>query len=151
MHFAQPQMLGKTENALLTTNGRGNYSIVCHNCKQFNYRYAMKEEKDIRIEEIDEFYEDLDAVHLKFEIRNVEDGNYLMRVFYVNEDHGSVQNIWKDMEYIKNLSKGEIDYLRRSAMPKVELRKLKVEGGVLRVDAKLSAHEIRALDIRYQY
>ena len=55
------------------------------------------------------------------------------------------------MEYIKNLSKGEIDYLRRSAMPKVELRKLKVEGGVLRVDAKLSAHEIRALDIRYQY
>ena len=151
MHFAQPQMLGKTENALLTMNGRGNYSIVCHNCKQFNYRYAMKEEKDIRIEEIDEFYEDLDAVHLKFEIRNVENGNYLMRVFYVNEDHGSVQNIWKDMEYIKNLSKGEIDYLRRSAMPKVELRKLKVEGGVLRVDAKLSAHEIRALDIRYQY
>lgn len=151
LHFAQPRMLGRTENALLTTNGRGIYSIVCHNCKQFNYRYAMKEEKDIRIEEIDELYEDLDAVHLKFEIRNVEDGDYLMRIFYVNKDNGSVQNTWKDMEYIKNLSKGEIDYLRRSAMPKVELRQLKVEGGVLRVDTKLLAHEIRALDIRYQY
>lgn len=151
LHFAQPRMLGKTENSLLTTNGRGTYSIVCHNCKQFNYRYAMKEEKDIRIEEIDELYEDLDAVHLKFEIRNVKDGDYLMRVFYVNKDNGSVQNTWRDMEYIKNLSKGEIDYMRRSAMPKVELRKLKVEGGVLRVETKLLAHEIKALDIRYQY
>lgn len=151
LHFAQPRMLGKTENALLTTDGRGTYSIVCHNCKQFNYRYAMKEEKDIQIEEIDELYEDLDALHLKFEIRGVENGDYLMRVFYVNKENGSVQNTWKDMEYIQNLSKGEIDYLRRSAMPKVELRKLNVEGGVLRVDTKLLAHEIRALDIRYQY
>ncbi len=97
MHFAQPRMLGKTENALLTTNGRGTYSIVCHNCKQFNYRYAMKEEKDIRIEEIDELYEDLDAVHLKFEIHHVENGDYLMRVFYVNKDNGAYRipgRIW---------------------------------------------------------
>lgn len=151
LHFAQSRLLGKTENALLTTNGRGTYSIVCHNCKQFNYRYAMKEEKDIRIEEMDELYEDLEAVHLKFEIRNVKDGDYLMRVFYVNKDNGSVQNTWKDMEYIRNLSKGEIDYMRRSAMPRVELRRLKAEDGVLRVEAKLAAHEIKALDIRYQY
>ena len=151
LHFAQSRLLGKTENALLTTNGRGTYSIVCHNCKQFNYRYAMKEEKDIRIEEMDELYEDLEAVHLKFEIRNVKDGDYLMRVFYVNKDNGSVQNTWKDMEYIRNLSKGEIDYMRRSAMPRVELRRLKAEDGVLRVEAKLAPHEIKALDIRYQY
>lgn len=151
LHFAQSRLLGKTENALLTTNGRGTYSIVCHNCKQFNYRYAMKEEKDIRIEEMDELYEDLDAVHLKFEIQNVADGDYLMRVFYVNKDNGSVQNTWKDMEYIRNLSKGEIDYLRRAAMPKVELRKIRVEDGVLRVETKLMAHEIKALDIRLQY
>ena len=111
----------------------------------------MKEENDIRIEEMDELYEDLDAVHLKFEIQNVADGDYLMRVFYVNKDNGSVQNTWKDMEYIRNLSKGEIDYLRRAAMPKVELRKIRVEDGVLRVETKLMAHEIKALDIRLQY
>ena len=41
--------------------------------------------------------------------------------------------------------------MRRSAMPRVELRRLKAEDGVLRVEAKLAAHEIKALDIRYQY
>ena len=151
MHFLQPWMLGKTDNALLSTNGRGTYTIVCHNCKQFNYRYTMKEEKDIRIEDIGEMYEDLDAVHLKFEIHHVENGDYMMRIFYINEENGSIQNLWKDMEYLRDLSKGEIDYLRRGAMPKVEMRKLHVEDGILRVDTKLLAHEIKAMDIHYQY
>ena len=56
-----------------------------------------------------------------------------------------------DMDYLKNLSKGEVEYIRRGAMPKVEMRKIHVEDGVLRVDTKLMAHEIKALDIHYQY
>lgn len=55
------------------------------------------------------------------------------------------------MDYLKNLSKGEVEYIRRGAMPKVEMRKIHVEDGVLRVDTKLMAHEIKALDIHYQY
>lgn len=151
LHFLQPRLLGKTENALLSTNERGVYTIVCHNCKQFNYRYTMKEEKDIRIEDIREMYEDLDAIHLKFEIQNVENGDYLMRTFYINQENGSIQDLWSDMEYLRNLSKGEIEYLRRGAMPRVEMRKIHVEDGILRVDTKMMAHEIKALDIHYQY
>ena len=75
-----------------------------------------------------------------------------MRVFYVNSENGSVQDVWGDMDYLKNLSKGEVEYIRRGAMPKVEMRKIHVEDGVLRVDTKLSEHmEIKALDIHYQY
>lgn len=151
MNFLQSEMLGKTENALLSTNGRGNYTIVCHNCKQFNYRYTMKEEKDIDVKDIGELYEDLDAIHLKFEIQNVENGDYIMRSFYVNSENGSVQELWRDMEYLRDLSKGEIEYLRRGATPKVEMRKIHVEDGILRIETKLLAHEIRALDIHYQY
>ena len=151
LYFLQSDLLGKTENALLSTNGHGNYTIVCHNCKQLNYRYTMKEEKDIDVKDIGELYEDLDAIHLKFEIRNVENGDYIMRSFYVNPENGSVQELWRDMEYLRDLSKGEIEYLRRNATPKVEMRKIHVEDGILRVETKLLAHEIRALDIHYQY
>lgn len=151
MNFLQSQLLGKTENAVLSTDGRGTYTIVCHNCKRFNYRYTMKEEKDIRIEDLEELYEDTDAVHLKFCINHVENGDYIMRVFYVNSENGSVQDVWGDMDYLKNLSKGEVEYIRWGAMPKVEMRKIHVEDGVLRVDTKLMAHEIKALDIHYQY
>ena len=151
LKFLKKGMLGKTENALLTTDGRGVYTIACHNCKKFNYRYTMKDEKDIRVEDIDSLYEDTDSIHLKFQINNVKNGNYVMRVFYVNEDNGSIQNIWKDMDYISNLSKGEVEYMRRSANPKVDMRRITVEDQVLRIETKLKAHEIKVLDIHYQY
>lgn len=151
LKFLKKGLLGKTENALLTTDGRGVYTIACHNCKKFNYRYTMKDEKDIRVDDIDSLYEDTDSIHLKFQINNVENGNYVMRVFYVNEDNGSIQNIWKDMDYIGNLSKGEVEYMRRSANPKVDMRRITVEDNVLRIETKLKAHEIKVLDIHYQY
>ena len=151
LHFLQDQMLGKTENALISTNGRGIYTIVCHNCKQFNYRYTMKEEKDIRVDDLYELYEDLDTIHLKFRIQNVKNGEYIMRVFYVNPENGSVQDIWREMDYMKNLSKGEVDYIRRGAMPKVGMRKIKVEDGELWVETQMKAHEIKVMEIYYQY
>ena len=151
LKFLKKGLLGKTENALLTTDGRGVYTIACHNCKKFNYRYTMKAEKDIRVDDIDSLYEDTDSIHLKFQINNVENGNYVMRVFYVNEDNGSIQNIWKDMDYIGNLSKGEGEYMKRSANPKVDMRRITVEDNVLRIETKLKAHEIKVLDIHYQY
>lgn len=151
LKFLKKGLLGKTENALLTTDGRGVYTIACHNCKKFNYRYTMKDEKDIRVDDIDSLYEDTDSIHLKFQINNVENGNYVMRVFYVNEDNGSIQNIWKDMDYIGNLSKGEVEYMKRSANPKVDMRRITVEDNILRIETKLKAHEIKVLDIHYQY
>ena len=151
MGFLQPYLLAKSENALVSSNGKGNYTIVCHNCKQLNYSYTMKEENDIRISDPDELYEDLDAIHLEFKIRNVENGEYIVRIFYVNRENGSVQDGWKDMDYLENLAKGEIEYMRRNAMPKVEMRKVVVEDNVLRLETKMQAHEIKALDIRYQY
>lgn len=111
----------------------------------------MKDEKDIQVDDIDSLYEDTDSIHLKFQINNVENGDYVMRVFYVNEDNGSIQNIWKDMDYISNLSKGEVEYMRRSANPKVDMRRITVDDHVLRIDTKLKAHEIKVLDIHYQY
>lgn len=151
LKFLKKGLLGKTENALLTTDGRGVYTIACHNCKKFNYRYTMKAEKDIRVDDIDSLYEDTDSIHLKFQINNVENGNYVMRIFYVNEDNGSIQNIWKNMDYIGNLSKGEVEYMKRSANPKVDMRRITVQDNVLRIETKLKAHEIKVLDIHYQY
>lgn len=151
LKFLKKGLLGKTENALLTTDGRGVYTIACHNCKKFNYRYTMKAEKDIRVDDIDSLYEDTDSIHLKFQINNVKNGNYVMRIFYVNENNGSIQNIWKDMDYISNLSKGEVEYMKRSANPKVDMRKITVEDNVLHIETKLKAHEIKVLDIHYQY
>ena len=151
LHFLQPCLLARSKNAVITTNRKGVYVIACHNYKRFNYRYTLKEEKDIQISDMDEIYEDLDPIRLNFTVKNVENGEYVLRIFYVNRENGSIQDLWKDMDYMDNLAKGEIEYMRRCAMPKVEMRKLQVSDHVLRVEAEMPAHEIRLMDIRYQY
>ncbi|MFV0465452.1 MAG: GH39 family glycosyl hydrolase [Lachnospiraceae bacterium] len=151
LNFLHGKLLGKNEYAIISSNMRGGYTIVCHNCKKLTYRYAMKLEDQIQIEDEDSLYEDLDAVHLKFQIDHVENGNYIVKIYYINRYNGSVQDAWKEMDYTKNLALGEIEYLKRSSMPHVEMRRLKVENHTLHLDTKLIAHEIRALDISLQY
>lgn len=151
LNFLQPYLLTRTKNAVITTNKKGTYVIACHNFKRFNYRYTLKEEKDIQIEDMDEIYEDLDPIRLNFVVKNVENGEYILRMFYVNRENGSIQDLWKEMDYMDNLAKGELDYMRRRAMPKVEMRKLLVDDHVLRIETEMTAHEIRMMDIRYQY
>ena len=41
--------------------------------------------------------------------------------------------------------------MKRSANPKVDMRRITVEDNVLRIETKLKAHEIKVLDIHYQY
>lgn len=151
LHLLQNQLLGKNESSILTTNGRGNYTIVCHNSKNLTYRYAVKEENKIQIEEQNELFDDLEPTQLNFQINQVENGDYLVKIHYINQEIGSVQDTWKDMEYIPNLSKSEIDYLKRSSMPHIEMKRIQVEDNTLRIETRLQPHEIRILSIVYQF
>ena len=143
--------LGKNEHAILSTNGRGNYVIVCHNSKKLNYKYAVREENTIQYEEQDNLFEETNALQLNFQMNEVLNGTYQVRIYYVNNNNGSVQSLWSDMGFAQGLSGGEIDYLKRSAMPHVEIQKITVEDETLRISTRLEAHEIRMMDISYQY
>ena len=151
MSMLQNHLLSKNDNMIITTNRNHAYRIVCHNSKKLTYRYAMKKENEIQIAEQDSLFEDIDPIVLRLKITNVKNGNYLVKTNYVNQGNGSVQNIWQELEYNKNLMAGEVDYLKRSAMPHVEMRMIRVENEVLEIESTLLAHEIRLTDIKYQY
>ncbi len=111
----------------------------------------MVDEKDIKYENISEFYEDTDAIHLKFQINHVQNGDYSMRILYVNDESGSIQDVWKDMGYFDSLSREELTYIRKSATPGIKMQRVHVDDHILRIETTLKAHEIRMLDIHYQY
>ena len=67
------------------------------------------------------------------------------------KENGSAQDIWKRLQYSKNLARDEMQYLEKSAIPRMEMKKVHVEGGVLELENVLMAQEIRLLDIQYRY
>lgn len=146
-----PEVLYKDSNSIVTTNGRGHYAIACHNFKKLSAQYVFKDEDQILLEELDNYTEDAEPLKLEFQLENVQNGSYLVKVHSVNREKGSVQDIWRRLEYGKNLTKDEVNYLRKSAIPSMEMYHVRVEDGVLKLDSMLREQEIRLLHIRYRY
>lgn len=146
-----PKIIKRSNHALITTNGRNNYSIVCHNYKKLSSRYVFSEEDEIKIDYINQYIEDEEPINLKFRLNNVKNGKYQLKVYYVNQKNGSVQDLWKKLEYTKGLAKDEIEYLKNTATPSMEMRTVEVTDGVLELENVMEAQEIRLIEILYRY
>ncbi|WP_373107361.1 GH39 family glycosyl hydrolase [[Ruminococcus] torques] len=151
MNRLLPKVLEKNENSIITTNARNRYVIACHNYKSLSSRYVFTDEDEIQLEDIEQYVEDIDPVKLKFTIQNVQNGKYLVKTYRVNRECGSVQDLWKNLDYSKELMRDEVEYLKSSAIPSIEMKTIEVENGELCLTNNLEMQEIRLIDIQYQY
>lgn len=151
MNRLLPEVLLKDENAIVTTNGRGHYVIACHNFKKLSAQYVFRDEDQIRVDEIDNYIENAESMKLKFQFMNMKKGRYLVKTHYVNRANGSVQDIWRRLEYGKNLKKDEMTYLQKTAIPTMEMYHVQVVEDTMELETTMMEQEIRLLDIRYQY
>lgn len=147
----QNNVIRRDENSIITSNGRGHFTIACHNYKKLSSKYVFCEEDEIQIDDMDQFVEDIEPLDLKFRLENVKNGTYQLKIHYLNKENGSAQDIWKKMEYGKVLSKDEIEYMKRRAIPSLEIQTVQVNDGVLELENTLLSQEIRLLDIQYRY
>lgn len=151
MNRLLPKVLEKNDHAIVTTNGRNRYVIACHNYKSLSFRYVFTDEDEIQLEDIEQYVEDIDPVKLNFTIQNVKDGKYLVKIYRVNRECGSVQDLWKNLDYSKGLMRDEVDYLKSSAIPGIEMKTIEVENGELCLTNNLEMQEIRLIDVQYRY
>lgn len=139
------------ENGMISTNGRGSFSIICHNFKGLSEKYLTIDEDEIKIKDLEEFIEDTEPVKMKFEIDNVQNGNYQVKTYYINREYGSVQDLWKRLDLSITMESEEIQFIKQHANPNMEMQKLVVKDGVLELEAELKATEIRFIEIKYKY
>lgn len=142
--------IGKGENYLVTEDGHGNYGIACHNCKKLSYNYYYVEEDNLDRDHLLKYFEDLDSLTLHLEIRDVKDGIYQMKIYRVNDENGSVQRVWGEMEYESSLSRDDLHYIQRVCGPKLSMQKVQAEGGSVHLDIPMKANEIAYIGLNYQ-
>lgn len=152
LHFLNrlyPQYVGKGTNYLVTKDGHDNYGIVCHNCRKLSYNYFLCEEDKLDRDHLSKYFEDLDDLTLELALGDVRDGLYQAKLYRINDQNGSVQRIWKEMEYETNLSREDIRYIQRSCEPKLSMQKIHTKDGVVRVRLTMMANEIAYISLRY--
>ncbi len=145
------KLIQKGDSYMITYCGHSNYGIICHNYKHYNYNYYLHMEDEIRIKEINRMFADRDKIRLRFQIKNVKNGKYLIKIHYINRYYGSVQDEWVRMDLITAANKEEIEYLKRVCTPRLSVKRCEVKDTVLSIEAELEPNEIQFIRILYQY
>jgi Beta-xylosidase len=142
-------ILGKNNNSIITTNLHDTYSILCHHYEHPNYKYFVKEEDNIRISEISEFF-DNDTVKMYFTINGVKNGAYTIKTRTVSKENGSVLDEWVRMGLSDNLNSQDIDYLERICVPRISIETTGISNNCIHLETILQANEIKHIHIYYQ-
>lgn len=148
MHSLDKYLLGRSDHSMITTDDHDSYTIACHNYKHFNFKYYMKTEDEIDIACEDQLFEDYEKRQLKFQIKNVKNGMYHIKIRSVDTDNGSVVNEWVRMGRMEYLRSEDIEYLKRICTPHIYMRELQVESGILNFETNLLANEIQVIRIQ---
>lgn len=143
-------ILSKDNNSMITTNGSGDYYIACHNYIHPNYKYYLKEEDEVEVQKQFLMFEDAEVLKLGYQIKNVRNGKYRIKIRSLNEFNGSVQDEWGEMRYNENLNQEDIEYLRDISTPKIYILEQTVHNNILNIDTSLKPHEIQHIHISYQ-
>ncbi len=144
-------ILGKSANGIVTSNGHDNYYISCHNYIHPNFKYFVKNEDEIDVDKQFLYFDDAEKIQLKFRIDHVKNGSYQVKIHSINDENGSVQDVWREMGLSDKLNQNDIEYLRRICTPKITIRRLMVEDGVIDYTTELKPHEIQHIQLAYQF
>lgn len=139
-------LLAYNEDGMITANGRGSYTIVCHNYKHPGYHYYREREGNISAQQCAGFFDD-DIKEVSFEIRGVKNGTYQIKTRMVDEENGSVLNEWELMGYTDELTADDVDYLRQICVPRIKVETADVKDGVLRLRSSLKANAIALIHV----
>jgi len=148
LNMLYPNFVGKGENYLATTNGRDAYRIVCHNCKQLSYRYFDTDENKLDLRALRRYYADADPLRLSFVLTGIEDGDYLMKIYMISEDNGSIIDMWEEMDFERDLSQNDVRYLRDSCSGKLSMHGVTAKDGRVTIDVPLPANAFALVKLR---
>lgn len=143
-------IIDKGENYVITANNHNGYYIACHNYKHFNYYYYLKAEDEVKPREQGKIFNDSDNLRLNFQLKSLLNGQYNVKTYSINREHGSVLDEWMRMDEIEDLDKDEIDYLKRISTPRLTIKRCDVDEKILNFEVTLAPHEFNIIHISFR-
>lgn len=151
MNILSNNLIEKGANHIITSRSNNSYQIVCHNYKHPNYYYyCCKNEDSIKISEQYKIFDDNNVIKLNFQIRNVKNGEYIMKKYSLNRNNGSILDEWNKINFTNTIDKEDINYLKEISKPRLIIENYNVEDGILNFEVTLLPHEIDRIEIKYK-
>lgn len=138
-------------NSFVSASGNRSFQIVCHNCKKLNYKYYTKNSEELSLDNMYEYYDDDEKLNITFNINNIPNSKYLIKIRTINQNIGSIQDEWKRIGYkdTSNVGPEEIKYLNSFSIPQIRSEVVSVNNNNLVYKCRLEPNEIKHIHIVY--
>lgn len=117
MRMLEPLLIQCGEHSIITTNGKGSYTLLCFNHKNLRYNYYIKDEYHIGLEDVNNIFEDDDRLDLTFTLENAQSGKYSVNEYGLSPEKGNILEEWKNLGAQCPVSLENIQYLRSICVP----------------------------------
>jgi beta-xylosidase/AraC-like DNA-binding protein len=134
----------------ITTNQKGDYSIILYNYLHVSPLYAQGVLFNVTFLERYNAFVDPNSLEFDYVLSNIENGNYIQTEHIVNREYGSAFDEWVQMGALPLITEEEIDILKGRSMPKINKNRILVENNSINYFAELKPHEIRLIQIKKQ-
>jgi len=139
-----------TRNYCITTDGNGNYRILCNNMKSLSYTYCNNPDVLIGPLDYEQYFTDLEPLTLKLELVGVDKGEYEIRRRVVCKEYGSILDELIGWEYISSVKHNDVAYLEQICQPKLTLGLIPCNETHLLLDVDLPANAFELIEIKYR-
>ena len=141
------RLLTRTDNAMITMDAERDYKILCHNYKKPGPQYFQTPEEAITPENYTDFLEDLEPEAMSIRLNDLENGEYQVKSYIINEHYGNLIGLWKEMGYPNELTFNDVSYLQKRCIPQQNTNPAAVEDHCLALEFEMEPNEIRLIHI----
>lgn len=139
-------LISSGPNYIITKGSHSRICIVCHNCGSLPADYYGKYRDDADYKSVSLLTKQ-DPLSLNFQLSGLQNNKYLVKMFSVDEDHGSVLNEWIKLGYNEVVGRDEIDYLSSICVPRQWSEIKNIQKDILSLSCQLSSNEIRLIQV----
>lgn len=134
---------------IITTTSRDTYQILLYNYNHPSDFFCFKYDTEINIDNVNDIFEQPISKEISIDINNISKGNYRVKTYSLNKDHGSILDEWIKMGAIQNITPIEINYFNSITVPSQNIYYTYAED-TLRIQDTLSINEIHLITINLE-
>ncbi|MEE6729850.1 helix-turn-helix domain-containing protein [Pediococcus pentosaceus] len=144
-----PYKLYSDKNCFVSTDRSGSFTILMSCAKPFNNLYYNNNGNMTR-DNYNSAFLDLEPVKINLVLNNLTYSQYEIRTTKVDNNHGSILDIWSQLGYYTNLSVEDEKYLNNMSIPKLTIEKKTVENKILKINKLIEANTFMLINITPQ-
>ena len=115
------QLISQGKNYIATCSPHGEIQIILYHYTHFSKRYCQDPLHYANMKHPDTAFEDEPSLSISLNLKNVMPGDYKITEYTLDEEHGSILNIWLKMNYSRHIGPSEIETLKSLSIPDMQI------------------------------